>query len=741
MLTVKEEKNKDERIRPDGGGGFQASVLSMIRENLHYNLGTLLLGLLVMLFNCPILTALSLSDIKHRMDQVMVSSTAISIDGPTSVFIAEKISSYQTQMTSAANELLSGRGGLMSVIVPVAAILCARAMFIYLMQRSTADFYFSEPLSRTRRFCANYISGVIIMLLCMAFGFLGSLIVSICFGVTGLLIPEALMTQLGFLLIFLIFYSTFIIAMLLTGKPFAAVAAAIVINGIGMALYAIFMVYLNLFETFAYESQAPFEKLWYLCPLYYMVDFLNEAGSRAGVLEAGSLRLMGIMALISVFLIAAAALLHRIRPAESCGRTLSFKATSRPLRILLAVIGGLLISFLGFTEAGILWIFFFAVLGTIIVHAICEISFNMDIRRLFDHKIEKLICIAAGLVFICIFIFDPFGYDSYVPKAEDVESVAFSYSGDFEARYAIPDSEYDLRVMKEDPDMIYTGEYYDGKPELMDRMAITEEPYVSSVLDLMREGARRASGINDMGSDSYDSPDNEEDHEIFYVNAVYRLKNGRLKYRNYHISSEELSEHMPNIFPSMEYKTAMYPILELSEDELLPGLFGIEYKDREAGEELQRRGKLSGKILALEGRSNIDWKEFGNVYDINEDASFEKELLAALKKDLEEMQYEDYHEWLYSVDEVYEDDGTKGYFSDSKYYKGEQEAGVYLNCDLLHFVPASSVELSELRGLMTETDIYGGYREYYEYEDIYPIFESFTHVRELLSEHGLLSED
>ena len=105
------------------------------------------------------------------------------------------------------------------------------------------------------------------------------------------------------------------------------------------------------------------------------------------------------------------------------------------------------------------------------------------------------------------------------------------------------------------------------------------------------------------------------------------------------------------------------------------------------------------------------------------------------------MQYKDYHEWLYSVDEVYEDDGTKGYFSDSKYYKGEQEAGVYLNCDLLHFVPASSVELSELRGLMTETDIYGGYREYYEYEDIYPIFESFTHVRELLSEHGLLSED
>ena len=78
----------------------------------------------------------------------------------------------------------------------------------------------------------------------------------------------------------------------------------------------------------------------------------------------------------------------------------------------------------------------------------------MDIRRLFDHKIEKLICIAAGLVFICIFIFDPFGYDSYVPKAEDVESVAFSYSGDFEAKYAIPDSEYDLRVMKEDPDMI-----------------------------------------------------------------------------------------------------------------------------------------------------------------------------------------------------------------------------------------------------------------------------------------------
>lgn len=738
---------KKDTAPSEGHGPAEASMLAMIRENLQYNLGTLLLGLLVMLFNSPILMALSLSDLKRRLDDVAVESVQLmSNNGATSVFMAEKITDIETRMSAAANELLSGATGLMAFIVPVAALLCARAMFIYLMNRPTVDFYLSEPVSRTKRFFANYFSGAVIMLICMVFGFVGSHIVAICFGVKDINVPAALLAQFGYLLIFLLLYSTFIIAIMLTGRPFAAVAAAVVIHGLGIAVYGILSGYFNLFETFSYKSVAGFEKLYYTTPLYYLIEFVSEISSRAGVFGAGAIKLMGITAVLDILLIAISAVLHRIRPSEACGRTLSFSRTALPLRLILSVVGGLLISFFGFTEPGIGWILFFLVLGTLIAHAICEISFNMDIRKLFSHKIEKLICVIAGAAFALVFILDPFGYDSYMPDTEDLESVAFSYGGDFEGRLAIPLSDYELRVETETPDIKYTEKYYDERPDELSRMAITEEPYVEAVLSLLKIGADRASAINDNDNDIHERAQEtslpEDNFRVYSVDAVYRLKNGKVKYRTYVINNREIKEHMPEIFTSMEYKTALYPILELSENELSPGIFGIEFKEPEFGKGLTLRGELDGTSLGVSAQSNIDWEDNVKVYRLPED-ELQAELLSALKQDITDMRYEDYYDWSYSVYKEVDDEGVERYHSDSDLYRGEQQEGTYIVDDVLHFVPASSVKLAAHYNNISYEDIDGNIRlnyVYYDYQDIYPIFESFDNVRAVLSERGLIEE-
>lgn len=750
MITTNKDPGHN-HMTPDQGAARPAggSLISMIRENLHYNLGTLLLGLLVMLFNYPLLMALSLSDIKHNMDELMMSSTAISnAAGNEITVIAEKITDYELRMSSTANELLSGMTGLMAFIVPVAAILCARAMFNYLMQRPTVDFYFSQPISRTKRFAANYLSGGLIMLICMVFGFVTSLIVAVCFGVKDINAGAALMYQLGFLLIFILLYTTVIIAMLLTGRPFAAVAAVVVLNGLGLAVYGIVLAYCNFFDTFSYESGLIWEKLYYTSPIYYLVEFMNRASSRAGIFAGGAIRLMALMAVLCAALVVIAALLHRIRPAEACGKTLSFRRTTMPLRIILTIIGGLLISFFGLYQSGALWLFFFLVLGVLIVHAICEISFNADIRALFDHRIEALGCLVAGLAFACIFVFDIFGYDAYVPKIEDVESVAFYYGGDFEARTAIPDSEYELDVRLNDPEIRYTSEYYDDQPEVLYSMAITEPEYVSAVLSMGACGAKKASGMNlDFGqSYSTGAYNYDEDEEFFSLDMVYRLKNGHERYRTYMLSHTELAEYMTDIFPSMEYKKAMYPILELTKEEFSPGLFGIEYKDQDFGDGLELRGELDGKRLYVSARGNTDWERYNKVYDISSDEGFEAELLAALQQDIANMRYEDYHDWIYSVYSSYDENGDLIYSSGSEYYQGEQQEGAYLVNDILYFIPASGVELAELReredGIVYgEAAAYINQSDRYDYMDIYPIFESFTNVRELLESKGLLEAE
>ena len=67
--------------------------------------------------------------------------------------------------------------------------------------------------------------------------------------------------------------------------------------------------------------------------------------------------------------------------------------------------------------------------GGLIFCAAAEVLFDFDIRSIFRHLPSSGVALAGILAIFCIFKWDIFGYDSYIPEQNKVESIAISADG------------------------------------------------------------------------------------------------------------------------------------------------------------------------------------------------------------------------------------------------------------------------------------------------------------------------
>mgnify|MGYP007054483408 CR=1 FL=1 len=68
------------------------------------------------------------------------------------------------------------------------------------------------------------------------------------------------------------------------------------------------------------------------------------------------------------------------------------------------------------------------ILGTILVHGILEVIYEMDFRRFFRRKVQLMIL--GGVVAICALTMkmDLLGYDSYFPAYDNLQGVVINVS-------------------------------------------------------------------------------------------------------------------------------------------------------------------------------------------------------------------------------------------------------------------------------------------------------------------------
>lgn len=150
------------------------------------------------------------------------------------------------------------------------------------------------------------------------------------------------------------------------------------------------------------------------------------------------------------------------------------------------------------------------VLGTILLHGIIESIFQFDIRGLWSHKKQMICCFAACIGIACIFRFDWFKYDDYLPELDELEAIAIGVDNSY---------------------------YWNS--EVLERNGISGE-YLDDALLLAQNIVKQ-----DLEAD---------DENAIWIRFEYRLKNGVIKKRDYHMDLEQNLEVFDKIYATKEFK-------------------------------------------------------------------------------------------------------------------------------------------------------------------------------------------
>ncbi len=93
-------------------------------------------------------------------------------------------------------------------------------------------------------------------------------------------------------------------------------------------------------------------------------------------------------------------------------------------------------------------ILFGLIFAFLLSYGIIEIIYNFDIRYAFCYKKQILICAVLSLIIAGVFRFDIFGYDSYIPKEDKIESMSVAISEiDDDSNYYLAESKYDDKII------------------------------------------------------------------------------------------------------------------------------------------------------------------------------------------------------------------------------------------------------------------------------------------------------
>lgn len=218
------------------------------------------------------------------------------------------------------------------------------------------------------------------------------------------------------------------------------------------------------------------------------------------LLSAGTWKSLLVYGIAALVLLAAGALLYRIRRSEASGDTLAFRPLRPVVRWVVGILGGLglglvLAAMLSCTKNTP------ALLACIVTLGLaCMIGTQMLIARtprVFGKLWPELLALCIALVALCLCIrADVFGYERRVPQVSQVESVG-----------------------------IYQRSIYRNTAK------ITDPEEIGAITQAHRYLAGRAAGENR-------TPDSSEINTIY---ITYNLKNGGTLSRKYPLRSEDLT--------------------------------------------------------------------------------------------------------------------------------------------------------------------------------------------------------
>lgn len=525
-----------------------------MKENTKQRIWNLALVLLLCFFAFPVTTALW-------------SSTAFRPENLNSSLPADLARTQaQRDLTRDMLRMYSMKGGALAFMLTIAAVVLAASGFAYLHSKKKTDFYHSLPIRREMLYAVTCLNGF----LYMAVAYLGFLtIAAVMIRVKGVPFDwgSLYLASVEHLCFFALVYMTAILSMLLTGNLVVGLLGTGVLFSWGpvicMTISAYFSEY---FTTFYGDDSFLLALSERTSPVAWYVKACMSS-------QPGRMALWAMLAAAVLFLLGM--LLYRRRPSEAAGHAMAFPITEPIIRFLIAVPSSLLLGAMFHSmmyEDG--WTVFGLVCGLLLVSCIIEIIYHFDFKSLFAHKRQLLVsAVFVGVVF-AIFRFDLFGYDRYLPATEKLAS------GGIYSDLLDPDATSQYHSTVEYTEGWY-GVTFDAMPSstLADEMQISDDQGLELLHTIAAQGVHDAAQARDRflrgGGRSYDV---EEGDEAFRnVTIAWHLRNGRTVYRSYRVNVSGVRAALEAVYNLDAYKTAMYPVLSLSADDVA----GINYKEED----------------------------------------------------------------------------------------------------------------------------------------------------------------
>ena len=588
--------------------------------------------------------------------------------------------------------------GMIAFLMITAAVVIGVSSFAYLHNKKKVDFYHSIPVRREALFGAQFSGGIFMVGAAYGFNLLLLTGVALSYGVPVGRILGAMAGGWALnMLYYALMYSVAVAAMMMTGN--------IVVGVLGTGVFFFFlpgvMMLLGWYcETFFVTTarymwssdQSPFT--WGVRYLSPFSVYINSFGWKMNELVKHVPEL--ICTILAFLAVATLDLeLYRKRPSEAAGKAMAFKKSMPPVRILLVLgiglAGGM---FFWSLQSRLRWGLFGTMVSVVLTHCIVEIIYHFDFKKMFCHRLQLGLCLAAGILAFLSFRYDWYGYDSYIPSKEEIVSASLDIGvdsswlsdktfetgsdGKLQIRYADPYEYIEENMVLTDKEAVMSMVEEGRKRALEGRDERLGIRKAVARIDGYHSNAARSIGGADgptsifLAMKTGSKADSEQEKFETNMTVCYRLANGREVRRSYSLPLSAVMDSYEALYRQDAYKEGMYRILS------------------------QEPGQVK----------QVLYREADQVMDVSQDSRVQEAVLKAYQQDMRELTVEE--------------------------RLVEMPVG-----SLVFMTDQENTYLQQKR--QTTRSAFGG-MERYQVEDVsqyWPVYLSFERTIELLKEQGM----
>ena len=476
--------------------------------------------------------SLRLENVKHRIGMILI--TFFSFFAYILCFLMSVQNICGVQGSKFKDNLmnitrLSEPGTDLGMVALLSAVLLAISAFRYLHVKTEVDFYHSLPVKRREILYMILTNDIVIFVVPLILTSIIKCTIVLAVGyLTKAFLLNTIWSILCYIAVFAITYLTMSLAMIMTGNTF-----------VGILGFGVFECYIPLLIRPLYPELASkfYKTYWadtewggifdYFSPLSLSTKLLECPGTWEWKTQG---KYFAVICVWICLLLVLNYVLFEKRSSEMAGKAMAFSDVKPVIRILLVIPAsiwvGLILYSVSFTYFKP-WIIAGIVIGGFFGHGIIECIYRFDVRGLWAHKRQMLICMAVSFVIVGFFWLDVGGYDDYLPDEEEAASIVI-----------------------DSPDIGVTDEFFWGK----ERTGVTGETMKNTrniLQDVIDQNDKNV-------KDYWEGTNNSGDYSSCVIK--YRLKNGKEKIRSYTLNSDLQDRLMAQVFDTEEYRKDTYSL-------------------------------------------------------------------------------------------------------------------------------------------------------------------------------------